>query len=65
MSTFNIPHMHTFTCMSVYTQVHGSTEAHTDRNTHVCRDMILTSFEIHMQRLAEMYMQRCTQPREG
>ena len=45
---------HTFTCMSVYTHVHGNTEAHTDTNTHMCRDVILTSFKIHMQRLAEM-----------
>lgn len=41
------------------------TQRHTLIETHVCRDMILTSFEIHMQRLAEMYMQSCTQPREG
>lgn len=35
MSTFNVPHMHTFACISVYTHVHGNTEAHTDRNTRV------------------------------
>lgn len=45
---------HKFTCMSVYTHVHGNTEAHTDTNTHMCRDVTLTSFKIHMQRLVEM-----------
>ena len=45
---------HTVTCMSVYTHVHGYMEAHIDTNAHTCRDVILTRFKIHMQRLAEM-----------